>query len=580
MKRFADLIVVALGTLALLAPLACAQGRGGAGVRAPVAPPPLPREFVDTTPVAPTGKTIHVPARGDFQAALNTARPGDVITLEAGATYTGSFVLPAKTGNGWITVQTDKLDGLPPAGTRVTPAHAVAMPKIVTATVEPALLTAAGAHHYRFRGVEIGVVGTTVNYVIVKLDGSAQDASVTNPYPAMTRLEQVPHHLIFEQVYVHGKAGDMIRAFLFNSAHTALIDSHVDEIHAPADAQAVEGWNGPGPFKIVNNTLIASGENIMFGGAFADIPNLTPSDIEIRRNRLAKNLAWKGNEPRYDGSKWGIKNLLELKHAQRVLIDGNLFEHHWASAQSGFCLVITPRNEKRRGAYAMPWAIVANVTITNNVFRGVTAGINIYGRDDQPVIPGSGFLIRNNLFYDLASTPSSRWFVPGAYNGAFMLIANGAKDIAVTKNTYAGDGGSVIITDNRALPNPGLVLTDNIVPAGWYAFVGPGSIGGAVIPQMFPDAVVTRNALIGPWPTPGQMQQSQVDGPVPGNFYPNSVADVRFVDAANGNYRLASNSPYKGKGTDGKDLGADIDALQQVLDGVMTATPAPAAAKP
>ena len=36
--------------------------------------------------------TIAVPAGGDFQAALGAAQPGDVITLEPNATYTGNFV--------------------------------------------------------------------------------------------------------------------------------------------------------------------------------------------------------------------------------------------------------------------------------------------------------------------------------------------------------------------------------------------------------------------------------------------------------------------------------------------------------
>ena len=46
--------------------------------------PELPRTSIDTTYVPPTGRTITVPAGGDFQAALHAAQPGDVITLAAG----------------------------------------------------------------------------------------------------------------------------------------------------------------------------------------------------------------------------------------------------------------------------------------------------------------------------------------------------------------------------------------------------------------------------------------------------------------------------------------------------------------
>src|SRR5881409_4429947 len=119
-----------------------------------VAPEP-PRVFLDTTLVAPTGTTITVPAGGDFQAALNAAQPGDVITLQAGATFQGPFTLPNKAGAGWITVRTSAPDSsLPAPGTRATPAHAAVMPKVVVGgDVGGAIRTAAGAHHFRFIGL-------------------------------------------------------------------------------------------------------------------------------------------------------------------------------------------------------------------------------------------------------------------------------------------------------------------------------------------------------------------------------------------------------------------------------------------
>ena len=44
------------------------------------------------------GATITVRAGEDLQAALDRARPGDTVQLEAGATWVGAFVLPAKNG--------------------------------------------------------------------------------------------------------------------------------------------------------------------------------------------------------------------------------------------------------------------------------------------------------------------------------------------------------------------------------------------------------------------------------------------------------------------------------------------------
>src|SRR2546427_6008343 len=60
---------------------------------------------------------IDVPPGGALQAALDQAQPGDTIRLAAGATYTGWFTLPAKTGTGDILIRTTAPDSaLPPVG--------------------------------------------------------------------------------------------------------------------------------------------------------------------------------------------------------------------------------------------------------------------------------------------------------------------------------------------------------------------------------------------------------------------------------------------------------------------------------
>ena len=516
--------------------------------------PELPRVTVDTTPVPVAGRMIVVSAGGDFQTALNIAQMGDVIVLEAGATFRGPFTLPAKSGSGWITIETSTPSRLPARGTRVTPANASGMPKVITESSLPALRADAGAHHYRIRGIEFTAVATTTNYGIINFDGPP--------------LAGVPHHLIIEQCYIHGHATlNVQRGVLVNSAYTAVIDTHISDIHwVGVDTQAIGGWNGPGPFKIVNNYLAAAGENIMFGGALPTIVNLVPSDIEIRRNYITKPLSWKADEPTYAGTPWTIKNLFELKNAQRVLIDGNIFEHNWPAAQSGFALLLTPRSELNAdGVWAMPWTTVSNITISNNIFRGIAAGIGISGRDQAdhgPTVPGTGFLIRNNLFYDIG-TP--RW---GGWGALFMLV-NGIDDLTIQHNTSMSDG-SFVIADNAGFPpdvvNTGLVYTDNIHGAGPYGPVGPPpSPGGVVITHMFPAAVFTNNALIGPWPTRGGLDSSSIDIPYPGNFYPSSLADIGFVDPLVADFRLTDASVYKNAGTDGKDLGVDMDALSTAL---------------
>ena len=55
------------------------------------------------------------------------------------------------------------------------------------------------------------------------------------------------------------------------------------------------------------------------------------------------------------------------------------------------------------------------------------------------------------------------------------------------------------------------------------------------------------------------------------NMFPQTVNDVGFTNFNNangGNYELQPNSAYKNKGTDGKDLGADIVGLNAALANV------------
>jgi hypothetical protein len=68
------------------------------------------------------------------------------------------------------------------------------------------------------------------------------------------------------------------------------------------------------------------------------------------------------------------------------------------------------------------------------------------------------------------------------------------------------------------------------------------------------------NAWFGPWPTNGGAAPSHIKNH-PGNFFPANRSVVGFVDLANGDYRLATSSPYKGKATAearrGERLGSD-----------------------
>src|SRR5450755_2079772 len=73
------------------------------------------------------GSIISVNASGDLQGAINRAHCGDIVELQAGATYSGQFILSAKNCDNkhWVIIRTSASDSLLPAeGQRATPCYA------------------------------------------------------------------------------------------------------------------------------------------------------------------------------------------------------------------------------------------------------------------------------------------------------------------------------------------------------------------------------------------------------------------------------------------------------------------------
>jgi len=523
--------------------------------------PELPRAYVDTTlPAAKVIKTVCARdcnyTNGQLQAALNAANLGDVIELQAGATYPGKIQLPNKTnGTGWIIVRSSAWQTLPPPGTRVSPQHVSLMAKITTnpsSLSEPAVVTQEGAHHYRFIGIEVtgaDLGPTGQQYGLVIVDGSHHDSN--NVFQVQPTNALTPHHIVIDRCYIHGTpTGEFIRGVLMNGLHIAIVDSYLSNFHSRgADAQAAIAWNTPGPLKLANNYLEATGENVMFGGAASATAGYIPSDIEIRSNFFDKPLSWRPGDPAYTGVAWVVKNLLEFKNGQRALIEGNVFGHHWAGAQSGHFFLMTPRGED----HANPWAFTGDITFRYNRILKTTAGPAVNGTDGQVTQKSNRVLIEHNVFENIGAHG-----VPGAFNGEFTMIGNAIQNLTIRHNTIFQSYTPLHFAGDSAGAMNGLTIVDNIFGNGGYGIVGDSAGAVPELNAIAPGWVMRKNAIYGPYPNANGVPQSYYPAD---DYFPASRDAVGFVNLAGGDYHLAPSSPYKGKGSDGKDVGADIDAV-------------------
>lgn len=565
-----------------------------------------------------TGRTINVPAGGNLQQALRDARPGDEIVLAAGAEYRGNFLLPAKNGSAWITVRSSALDQLP-AGTRVRPADAAHMARIVGRPDGAPLYTENQSNLWRLAGLEITLqTGTRTNYGLLRL-GSGEETS----------FDQLTSDIIVDRSYIHGlPLCDCVRGVVLQGARQAVIDSHITEIHSPVqDSQAIAGFNGPGPFKISNNYLEAAGENIMFGGTdpklvfrgvvtgspttttavLRDMPPLdsgmplmftiggttgshslttvrevdgdqftfdplpqppdagspvwfgvVPSDIEVTRNTFFKPLHWKADDPSFAGTAWVVKNLLELKSAQRVLVEGNWFENSWVAGQSGIGLLITSTNQDGN----CPYCITQDVIIRNNVVSHTFWALVILGRQsgNKPALQPAAarrIALLNNLFY-----PSQRLF----------SMLNGPRDIVIEHNTGFSSSNTLVTDAEGSNVNGALTMTGNLLERSQYGISGAGKEGVTFLTETFTPLVFRGNGIIN---TSSATDQAFGDDVLanrygPANIIFSSLARVRFVRPSFTNrdfegFALAPNSPALGRAPDGGNLGADIAALAAAL---------------
>lgn len=457
-----------------------------------------------------------VTAGQSLQTAIDQAQSGDVISVEAGATFLGPIQLPAKTGDQDIAIQSSRVSDLPQG--RVGSAHSGLMPKILTRDAtevnDPrSIQTSAGAHHYKIDGIHVlPDVSAKIFYDLIRF-GNARDEQKT--------LDSVPHHLKLDRCLAQGLPDSSFqRGLSLNSSDTEVTRCYFSEIHGRGmDAQAIASWNTPGRNKIIDTYAEASGENIMFGGSDPFSSDFIPSDTDLIRVHMFKPLSWKGQG-------WTIKNLLEFKNARRMRVLGCLLENNWAGeGQSGPCLLLTTRNQEGSAAFS----IVNDILIENTIVKNSEGALNLQGQDNEKASQrGSQLTVRNCLFVDI--------------KGTFLQI-NGFDDLTIERTTHLQTGNTIVVYGVGAptiAVSQRFIYRDNVTQEHEYGIRDESGIaqGKEALDMWMPGHVFANSVMATPY----------TSNPL-GNDYPPTL----MIDP---DYR----TPYAGKG-------ADIDQLMAAQSG-------------
>jgi len=494
---------------------------------------------------ADTGRRVTVSSGAELQQALDAASAGHIILLATGVTFSpprgaDSFVLRNRhlAPGQWIVVRSAdaafNADGGVPPNTRVSDADAASMARIrATTTNAPAIRTEAGASGYRLIGLDIGAESSVQQLTNMVELGNGSDVTV----------DTEPSDIVIDRCFIHGNdTGNFRRGVMMNGARLAVVDSHVSNFHdANTDSQAVGGSNGPGPFKIVNNFLEAASENVMFGGSDPAVPELVPRDIEVRRNLMTKRLSWKT-------ARVPVKNAFELKNASRVVVEGNIFEHVWASGQDGTAILLKSANQQGR----CTWCVTEYVTFRNNIVRGAAHGMTINAAETGgPGLPlprkAHHIRVDNVLFEDLGG-------------GKLLRVFGGVSDASFTHITARGNGSGILEPQSATDVNPRLVFKNNLVERKYYG-IGAGSAEGTkTLSSNFNPYTYGYNVLVN---TSAPTDQAIANGDL-GSRYPARtwvVSDWGAVGFQSGTATLTSTSRFSRAGDDGKDVGADLAAI-------------------
>ncbi|MDQ3420323.1 MAG: putative Ig domain-containing protein [Acidobacteriota bacterium] len=472
---------------------------------------------------------IPVPSGGDISTAVKLAVPGDTIVLDAGGVYTtGSLELPEKGGP--ITIRSSA--SLP--GRRVTPADRALLASVGSGNTA-AVFTVTGS-------------GWTIQGLAVRANSLGEGTMIDV-------IGNAANTIIDRNLFEGGAYGQKRAVGGNGGGYIRVSRNYMSNIwKQQQDSQGFASWDSPGPFEIVDNFIEAASENILFGGADSSRPERMPRQILVEGNHLTKNVAWKNRLGFYQ-----VKNLFELKAGIGSIIRNNLMENNWTDAQSGWAILVTPRNQDG----AATWTRIEDALFVGNTVRNVEHGISITGYDD---LSPSG-QTRRVTFRDNVIVTSGAFLQVAAEVGELTLDHNTVNNPSSLIKLYTGDIATATGRRKQTYGVGTFTIHNSLMKHGvnGYGIAGQDSPGNGIYALAYYSRSYDwkRNVVAGE-----NMYQTYP----PDTLLPTVAAhDANFLS----DYTLVAGSSYRNAGADGTDLGRRFGTAS-----TLTPTPTPTLTEP
>jgi hypothetical protein len=219
------------------------------------------------------------------------------------------------------------------------------------------------------------------------------------------------------------------------------------------------------------------------------------------------------------------------------------------------------------------------VTIRYNTISHVGAGISmadVLSNNNGAALAGERYSV-HDITIDDVSVSKYRG------NGNLLMVfsqwaSNSLNNVSINHVTGFSDPGATFLllgNSSQAPPMYGFTMKNSIVGQSQYPVWSTGGTNNCAYPNVpltslnacFPAGYsFTSNALIAV--NQGNYPTSKWPA---GNFLQPTAAAAGFVNfngGNGGNYQLLPSSPYSNAATDGKDMGADISAIQSLTANV------------